>query len=120
MATTGGDEAASVRDYFDTTGFDRWKKIYGETDDVNKVQLDIREGHQMTVDKVLDWTAGTDMTGHRLRRRLRHRFLAIPLALRGASINASDISSAMVGEAEVRYNALVEGGAKGARRGAQV
>ena len=36
--------------------------------------------------------------------------LAIPLALRGASISASDISSAMVGEAEVLYNAEVSGG----------
>ena len=113
MATTGGDEAASVRDYFDTTGFDRWKKIYGETDDVNKVQMDIRNGHQMTVDKVLAWTAGTDMNGVTVcDAGCGTGSLAIPLALRGASISASDISSAMVGEAEVRYNALVEGGAK--------
>ena len=33
-----------VRDYFNTTGFERWNKIYGETDEVNKVQLDIRTG----------------------------------------------------------------------------
>ena len=38
--------------------------------------------------------------------------LAIPLALRGPAISASDISSAMVGEAEVRYNAEVAAGAK--------
>ena len=63
MSTTGGDEAASVRNYFDTEGFSRWKKIYGETDEVNKVQLDIRNGHQQTVDKILGWTAGMDMTG---------------------------------------------------------
>ena len=44
-----------VRNYFNTTGFDRWRKIYGETDDVNKVQLDIREGHAQTVEKVLKW-----------------------------------------------------------------
>jgi len=42
METTGGDEAASVRDYFVKVGFERWQKIYGETDEVNKVQLDIR------------------------------------------------------------------------------
>ena len=36
-------------------GFERWNKIYGETDDVNKVQLDIRTGHAQTVDKVLKW-----------------------------------------------------------------
>ena len=56
----GGDEAKSVADYFNSTGFERWNKIYGETDDVNKVQMDIRVGHQQTVDKVLDrpsaWT----------------------------------------------------------------
>jgi hypothetical protein len=27
----------SVRSYFNGTGFERWNKIYGETDDVNKV-----------------------------------------------------------------------------------
>lgn len=37
MAQTGGDELEAVKDYFNTTGYDRWKKIYGETDDVNKV-----------------------------------------------------------------------------------
>ncbi len=28
----------SVRTYFNGTGFERWNKIYGETDDVNKVR----------------------------------------------------------------------------------
>ena len=60
----GGRRRGQVRaDYFNSTGFERWNKIYGETDDVNKVQLDIRVGHQQTVDKVLDWTAGMDMNG---------------------------------------------------------
>ena len=31
-----------VKKYFNTEGFERWRKIYGETEDVNKVQLDIR------------------------------------------------------------------------------
>ncbi len=44
-----------VKQYFNTTGFERWRKIYGETDEVNKVQLDIRTGHAMTVEKVLKW-----------------------------------------------------------------
>lgn len=47
--------ASQVKNYFNSTGFDRWKRIYGETDDVNKVQLDIRTGHAQTVDKV--WVA---------------------------------------------------------------
>jgi hypothetical protein len=46
---------AQVKTYFNTDGFNRWKKIYGETDDVNKVQLDIRQGHAQTVEKVLGW-----------------------------------------------------------------
>lgn len=44
-----------VKTYFNNDGFNRWKKIYGETDEVNKVQLDIRQGHAQTVDKVLNW-----------------------------------------------------------------
>jgi hypothetical protein len=31
-AEAGGDEMDSVRNYFNTTGFERWKKIYGTTD----------------------------------------------------------------------------------------
>ena len=41
-----------VKNYFNTAGFDRWRRIYGETDDVNSVQRDIREGHAQTVEKV--------------------------------------------------------------------
>ena len=112
-SSAGGDEAKSVADYFNSTGFERWNKIYGETDDVNKVQLDIRVGHQQTVDKVLDWTAGMDMNGVTVcDAGCGTGSLAIPLALRGASIAASDISSAMVGEAEQRYNAEVAAGKK--------
>lgn len=36
MAETGGDELEAVKNYFNTDGYSRWKKIYGETDDVNK------------------------------------------------------------------------------------
>lgn len=114
MQETGGNELEAVKNYFDTSGYERWRKIYGETDDVNKVQLDIRTGHAQTVEKVLKWVdeegnvEGTTFcdagcgTGS----------LAIPLALRGATISASDISSSMVGEAQRRYEAAIkEGGA---------
>ena len=112
MVLAGGDEAKSVG-LLNSTGFERWNKIYGETDDVNKVQMDIRVGHQQTVDKVLDWTAGMDMNGVTVcDAGCGTGSLAIPLALRGASIAASDISSAMVGEAEQRYNAEVAAGKK--------
>ena len=113
MSETGGDEAASVRNYFDTTGFERWNKIYGETEDVNKVQLDIRNGHQQTVDKVLNWVKNDDLSGVTVcDAGCGTGSLAIPLALKGASVSASDISSAMVGEAERRFNAQVAAGAK--------
>ena len=36
-ATAGGNEKDAVKQYFNTAGFERWNKIYGETDDVNKV-----------------------------------------------------------------------------------
>ncbi|GIL98429.1 hypothetical protein Vretimale_3811, partial [Volvox reticuliferus] len=115
MAQTGGDEKEAVKNYFNTAGFERWRKIYGETSEVNKVQLDIRTGHAQTVEKVLRWVdeeggvPGTTVcdagcgTGS----------LAIPLALRGATVSASDISAAMAGEAERRYQeALVATGSK--------
>jgi hypothetical protein len=38
MAETGGDELEAVKNYFNTDGYSRWKKIYGETDDVNKAR----------------------------------------------------------------------------------
>lgn len=107
MKMTSGDELEAVKNYFNTEGFSRWQKIYGETDEVNKVQLDIRTGHAVTVEKVLAWfqeegslegvtvaDAGCG-TGS----------LAIPLALRGATVSASDISAAMAGEASERYQA---------------
>ena len=36
-ATAGGSEKDSVKSYFNGTGFERWNRIYGSTDDVNKV-----------------------------------------------------------------------------------
>lgn len=114
LEQTGGNELEAVKNYFNTSGYERWRKIYGETEDVNKVQLDIRTGHAQTVEKVLKWLdeegsiegitvcdAGCG-TGS----------LAIPLALRGATVSASDISSAMAGEAQERYDAEIASGAK--------
>nr|GMC61254.1 magnesium protoporphyrin IX methyltransferase, chloroplastic [Ipomoea batatas] len=72
------------------------------TDDVNKVQLDIRLGHSRTVENVMkmltdegplqgvtvcDAGCGTEC-------------LSIPLAKEGAIVSASDISVAMVAEAK--------------------
>eukprot|EP00850_Spirogloea_muscicola_P013268 SM000089S23824 [mRNA] locus=s89:276576:279435:+ [translate_table: standard] len=100
-AAAGGNEKDVVRNYFNTQGFDRWRKIYGEADDVNKVQLDIRTGHAQTVDKVLGWLlADGGLQGTTIcDAGCGTGSLSIPLALEGAKVSASDISSAMVGEA---------------------
>lgn len=102
----GGGDKEVVKEYFNNSGFQRWKKIYGETDDVNRVQLDIRIGHSKTVENVLkmlneegslrgvtvcDAGCGTGV-------------LSIPLAKQGALVSASDISAAMVAEAQIKVS----------------
>ena len=52
--TNAVDDKTIVKDYFNATGFDRWRRIYGDGE-VNKVQADIRIGHQRTIDTVLEW-----------------------------------------------------------------
>ncbi len=49
------DDKTEVREYFNTEGFNRWNKIYSESEDVNSVQLDIRTGHDQTIQKILNW-----------------------------------------------------------------
>jgi magnesium-protoporphyrin O-methyltransferase len=97
------DDKTIVREYFNSTGFDRWRRIYGDGE-VNKVQLDIRNGHQQTVDTVIGWLkddanlaelsicdAGCGVGS-----------LSIPLAADGAKVYASDISEKMVSEGKER------------------
>jgi magnesium-protoporphyrin O-methyltransferase len=104
------DDKTVVRDYFNATGFDRWRRIYGDGD-VNKVQLDIRKGHQKTVDTLLEWLhadgnlaeitccdAGCGVGS-----------LSIPLAQAGAKVYASDISAKMVEEAQRRAEESLAG-----------
>ncbi len=50
-------EKAEVASYFNGMGFERWNRIYSNSDEVNKVQRNIRIGHQNTVDDVLSWVA---------------------------------------------------------------
>ncbi|OUC16010.1 MAG: magnesium protoporphyrin IX methyltransferase [Alkalinema sp. CACIAM 70d] len=98
------DDKTVVRDYFNSKGFDRWRRIYGETDEVNKVQRDIREGHQQTIDHVLRWIEEdgnvSDLTICDAGCGVGS--LSIPLAKAGAKVFASDISEKMVGEAQER------------------
>jgi magnesium-protoporphyrin O-methyltransferase len=101
-------EKAEVRDYFNSTGFERWKRIYSDSDDVNKVQRNIRLGHQKTVDQVLQWLQEEgDLPGRSFcDAGCGVGSLSLPLAQLGAgSIAASDLSEAMVEEARRRLEA---------------
>ena len=104
------NDKAIVKDYFNQKGFDRWRRIYGETDDVNKVQKKIRQGHQQTIDTVVSWLkddgnladisvcdAGCGVGS-----------LSIPLAKAGATVSASDISEKMVEEAKEKAASVLE------------
>ena len=98
-------EKAEVKGYFETTGFERWNRIYSDSDEVNKVQRNIRIGHQKTVDAVLQWLSdqGDLQARSFCDAGCGVGSLTIPLALAGAgSVAASDLSQAMVREAERR------------------
>lgn len=93
------DDKAIVKDYFNSKGFERWKNIYGNGQ-VNKVQLDIREGHQKTIDTVIGWLAddGNLADLSICDAGCGVGSLTIPVAQAGAEVFASDISAKMVGE----------------------
>lgn len=101
------DDKTIVREYFNSTGFDRWRRIYGDGK-VNKVQLDIRTGHQQTVDTVLEWlVADGNLPGLSIcDAGCGVGSLSIPLAEAGAIVYASDISEKMVEEAYHRANTV--------------
>jgi magnesium-protoporphyrin O-methyltransferase len=94
-----------VQAYFNSTGFERWTRIYSDSGEVNRVQRNIRIGHQKTVDNVLAWL---QEQGNLQQRSFCDAgcgvgSLTLPLAQLGAgSISASDLSAAMVQEAERR------------------
>jgi len=97
------DDKTVVREYFNATGFDRWRRIYGDGE-VNKVQLDIRKGHQRTVDTVISWLKDdANLSGLTIcDAGCGVGSLSIPLVQMGAQVFASDISEKMVGEAQER------------------
>lgn len=98
-------EKAEVKGYFETTGFERWNRIYSDSDAVNNVQRNIRIGHQKTVDEALSWLQEQGDLGSRsfCDAGCGVGSLAMPLALAGAgSVLASDLSEAMVNEAQRR------------------
>ena len=99
------DDKAIVKEYFNATGFERWRRIYGEGE-VNKVQSDIRIGHQQTIDTVLGWLTD-DLAGISIcDAGCGVGSLSIPLAQAGAKVFASDISEKMVGEAKEKAQRL--------------
>lgn len=93
-----------VREYFNKSGFQRWRKIYGDAEDVNRVQRDIRIGHSRTVEcavNMLTEGLGSSIEGVTVcDAGCGTGSLSIPLAKRGAVVSASDISAAMVAEAQ--------------------
>jgi magnesium-protoporphyrin O-methyltransferase len=97
------DDKTIVKNYFNSTGFDRWRRIYGDGE-VNKVQLDIRNGHQQTVDTVLSWLKADNNLAEIsiCDAGCGVGSLSIPLAVDKAKVYASDISDKMVGEAKDR------------------
>ncbi len=102
------DDKTVVKEYFNATGFDRWRRIYGDGE-VNKVQLDIRNGHQQTVDTVVNWlTSDGNLAGLSIcDAGCGLGSLSIPLAQAGAKVFASDISEKMAGEAKEKATELL-------------
>lgn len=98
----GGGDKEVVRDYFNNSGFHRWRKIYGDTQDVNRVQMDIRLGHSKTVENTIKMlTDDGPLNGITVcDAGCGTGSLSIPLANLGAKVYATDISAAMVSEAE--------------------
>ena len=108
MAAEKAAEKAEVQAYFESTGFERWNRIYSDSEEVNKVQRNIRIGHQKTVDEVLVWVQEQGGLEQRsfCDAGCGVGSLALPLAQLGASaVAASDLSTAMTAEAERRARA---------------
>lgn len=103
------DDKAIVQNYFNSVGFERWQRIYGDGE-VNKVQRDIRVGHQQTVDTVLEWLRQDgDLSNLTVcDAGCGVGSLSIPLAALGAQVSASDLSEKMVGEAQARAHQQLE------------
>jgi len=101
------DDKTIVQNYFNTVGFDRWRRIYGDGT-VNKVQSDIRTGHQRTIETALEWLrASSNLVGLSVcDAGCGVGSLSIPLAQAGAQVYASDISEKMVTEAKARSKTL--------------
>lgn len=106
LQSTKIDDKSEVKQYFDNEGFNRWNKIYSDSNEVNAVQRNIRDGHQQTIDKVLNWVENED----NLKKTLCDAgcgtgSLALPMASKFKKVFASDISKSMTEEAASRAKA---------------
>ena len=102
-------EKNEVKNYFNGTGFDRWKRIYSKSKEVNTVQKNIRIGHQKTVDDVIKWVKDkpeiTKLTFCDAGCGVGS--LTIPLLNLGIrDIQVSDISEAMIEETKNRIKEI--------------
>ena len=96
-------DKVEVEQYFNNEGFNRWNKIYSESDEVNAVQLDIRNGHAVTVSKVLNWIDSESNEKNTIcDAGCGVGSLSLPLARKFKKVYASDISAAMTNEASNR------------------
>ena len=105
MKNTINLEKTEVKNYFNGTGFDRWKRIYSKSEDVNTVQKNIRIGHQKTVDDVIDWIKNTPAISEKpfCDAGCGVGSLAVPLLMMGVkNLQVSDISLSMINETKKR------------------
>jgi magnesium-protoporphyrin O-methyltransferase len=101
--STAVDDKVEVEQYFNGEGFSRWNKIYSDSDEVNKVQLDIRTGHQQTIDKVVAWMSDEENSKKSVcDAGCGVGSLALPMAKMYKKVFASDISASMTNEAAAR------------------
>ena len=106
LRSTAIDDKKEVKEYFDGEGFGRWNKIYSDSDEVNGVQRNIRDGHQQTIDKVLRWIEEEDNSKATLcDAGCGTGALAIPASMKFRKVFASDISTSMTNEASARAKA---------------
>ena len=102
-------EKTEVKDYFNGIGFDRWRKIYSKSEEINTVQKNIRKGHQKTVDDVVLFVKKyPDLTKKTFcDAGCGVGSLAIPLLRLGIkNLQVSDISSEMIKETKNRIKKL--------------
>ena len=109
MTSNKNLEKIEVREYFNGTGFNRWRNIYSKSEEVNAVQKNIRKGHQKTVDDVVSYVKNyPELTNKTFcDAGCGVGSLAIPLLRLGIKdLQVSDISSEMIKETKKRINKL--------------